>query len=240
MQFQGVKQLDEGLLRRAAQPLSGKNYSNTDAGLFAGGTFLPIYKNRGFLQAQCAAPSASVTRHLEGTADFEVQLLYSVDEGLAYNWQDPDWSGNQILAGAKLNELMGIKAGHLADSSKIDNGWEALQRAYSSRGYMDFAIKFEPVFDDPGRSVRYKAAISEGPQYHMGSFSITGVPSATAEKLKDRWPLKPADVYDASYLPEFQRNVILPALGSGSHVRLIADVHPDRNTLTVNVVFRVE
>ncbi|HEY2460629.1 MAG TPA: POTRA domain-containing protein [Candidatus Acidoferrum sp.] len=238
LQFQGVKQLDEGLLRRAAQPLLTRTYSSIDSGLFAHGTFTSIYKDRGFLQVSFAAPSSKITKHLEGSADFEVEVAYSIAEGLAYDWQEPDWNGNQVLAAKKLTELMGLKSGQRADASKIDHGWDALQNAYTSRGYMDFAIRPEPLFDDPNHSVRYKVAISEGPQYHMGNLSIAGVPPATADKLKDRWPMKQTDIYDASYLMKFETNVMFPVLGS--HPRVISTVRPDRNTLTVDVTLRVE
>ena len=49
--------------------------------------------------------------------------------------------------------------------------------------------------------------VVEGPQFHMGELTIAGVPDATARVLRERWKLKPGDVYDAGYAAEFLNDV---------------------------------
>ena len=46
----------------------------------------------------------------------------------------------------------------------------------------------------------------------MGTSTVSGVPQKVADHLKDRWRLKPGDVYDGTYPTDFVKKEVFPAV----------------------------
>ena len=229
-------------LQRQAAPLLGRNYSRLQCALYSTNTFLPYYRERGYLRADVGSSTARVLNHPGATNEFSVEVIYPVNEGAVYKWTPADWSGSQLLAPQELEGLMGFKPNELASGKKIDDGWDTIRKAYSKKGYLEAAVKPETLFDEPGLHVQYRVAISDGPQYHMGNFLIAGVSPDAAERLKKKWRLKPGEVFDASYFDDFSRKELLPALqgAANRNSKLLFTALPDRQHHVVDVTFRLQ
>jgi len=238
--FTGVKGIDEKLLDKEAKPLVGRNYSFVEFRRYTDAAFLPIYRERGFLRVNIGSPTASVSRQSQDPHEFAIQVTYSVEEGLAYDWEGAKWSGNQSESSADLEALLGMKHGDRANSKKIDAAWEAVQAAYGKKGYLEARIVPEVEYDEASHKVQYQVAVTEGLQYRMGDFSISGAPAAVS--LKSKWKLKAGEIYDASYLMEFMNTQLGPSLPrSGERLpKIQPSVQPDRAAHTVNVSIQVQ
>jgi len=240
--FEGVKGIDEGLLLKEAKPLVGRNYSFVGCRKYAEAAFVPIYRELGFLKVEVGSPSAQLSKQTEGANEFSIQVMFPVKEGLAYDWEGAKWSGNQAESSTELDAALGMKHSERANGKKLGEGWEAIQQEYGKKGYLEVRMKPEGVYDDANRKVEFHVPVSEGLQYTMGTLSISGVPAGTSERLSKRWKLKKGDVYDASYLKEFMRAEVFPALpiSGGRPPKVQFNIKPDRSSHTVDVSIQVQ
>jgi outer membrane protein insertion porin family len=132
-----------------------------------------------------------------------VAVTYIVDEGDIYTWGGSEWTGNITFPSDELTRSLGMRQNEVADIRKIEKAIGKVWDYYGKRGYMALRLKSTPNFDDRGRSVTYRFAISEGPLYKMGNLTIKGIPGADEEKLRAQWKLQRSDVYDSTYPVQF-------------------------------------
>jgi outer membrane protein assembly factor BamA len=240
--FTGVLIENLTQLKRQAAPLVGRDYSQLQCGLYGANTFLPFYRERGYLRADVGPSAAHVLNHVDGANDFFVEVTYPVTEGAPYKWTPVDWSGSQLLAPPELESLMGLKPHDLANGIKIDDGWDAIRKAYSKKGYLEVRLKQESSFDEQSLHVRYRVSVSDGPQYHMGNFLVSGVSQDAAERLKRIWRLKPGEVFDATYIGDFSKRDLPSALQGVVNRGAKVNLSPsrDREHHLGDVTLRVE
>jgi outer membrane protein assembly factor BamA len=239
--FSGALTVNPKELDREVAELIGKPYSAVRCRAFASAGLIPFYRERGYLRAGVEV-EARIRSHSEGSDEFGVEVLFAITEGNVYRWASPEWQGNQRKSATELESLIGMKPGSVANGKKIDEGWEAVKRAYGKEGFIEANVTPEPVFDEAGRQVHYAVAITEGAQYRMGSFQATGMPQAVADRLKRKWKLTPGDVYDASYLGEFLKadapSLLQGILTRSSRIKTTA--LPNREQQVVDVAFELQ
>ncbi len=240
--FQGVKGIDEGLLQKEAKPLVGRNYSFVECRRYAEASFVPVYRERGFLRVSIGNPAGQVSTQTAGSNEFAIQVSYPVEEGLAYDWETAKWDGNHAESTYDLDALLSMKHGERANGKKLAAGWEAIQAAYGKKGYLEARLKPDAVYDDASHKLELHVLVTEGSQYKMGEFSAKGVPVQTAERLKSRWKLRSGDIYDASYMKEFLKTQMGTALvgSDGKTPKIQTTVRPDRTTHMVDVLIEVQ
>lgn len=236
LRFFGNQAVSEADLQTQAALLVGRNYSEFQSALFGSKTIVPYYGKLGFLQAK-VEEQARILSHTTGSNDYEMEVMYTVTEGDVFLWGGAEWSGNQAVTSSVLDGATGMKASEIANAEKIEMGWEAVQKEYSKGGYLELKLASEPVFDGQARLVHYKVRVTEGPQYYMGSFVVTGVKPEVAEKIEKLWKLKPGDIYDGTYLKEFlAKDLGTGLLSTGMRkVRVMSHVAPNREQHVVDV-----
>lgn len=212
LRFAGNQFASEGDLQKVASLLVGRNYSKYQVGLFGSKAIAPYYRNLGYLEAKAAEQSSRILSHAAGSNEFEVEVTFAVTEGGLFRWGGAEWSGNQAVAASVLDEATGMKANEIANGEKIEAGWVAAKKEYSKSGYLDLRLDPRPVLDTQARLVHYKVGVTEGPQYHMGHFTVTGVTPEVADKVAQAWKLKSGDVYDGSYGENFMKKDLGSAL----------------------------
>jgi outer membrane protein insertion porin family len=135
-----------------------------------------------------------------------VDLTIPVEEGAVYSWVKAEWFGNQVLSTKELDDALGMKAGEVANGKKFDAGLKEVQNAYGKHGYILIRLNPAAEFDEGAPKVTFKIAITEGPQYRMGTIEFKGFSASDAATLGKKWSLKSGDVYDRSYAGEFLRS----------------------------------
>ena len=239
--FAGALTVNPKELEKDAAVLVGKDYSMARCFSFRTAVLIPYYHDRGYLRAN-AEMAARIVSHAQGSSEFSVEAIYNVTEGNAYRWAAPEWKDNQQFAAADLETLTGMKPESLASERKIEEGWEAVRKAYARNGYFEAKITTEPVFDERSGHVHYVVTASEGAQYHMGSFQVTGLPQKAVDRLKSKWRLKAGDIFDASYASEFWKQEAGPSLAGvlqpSSKVNITT--LPNKDLRVVDVTFQIE
>lgn len=218
-------------LLKELKPLIDSQYSRSQLRVFVENNLLPYYQQRGFLRAEFGAPQIKLADGSDKKCKNGLSLTLPVVEGSPYAWDKAEWTGNQLLTAAALDNLLAMKPGAIADRQKIEAGLFAVKQAYGKQGVIDFRLTATPSFDDANRRVAYGIAVKEGQQYRMGKLLITGLPEKEISKLQERWKLKPGDVFDASYPDGFVRKFMQDGATRVPGVSL----KPDRAKLSVDV-----
>lgn len=242
VRFTGTVNASAEDLQKVVAGMVGKDYSAFKSMLMGSLTIQPFFLERGYLRANVQTPSMKVVSHAEGTNQFAVELVFAVTEGGLFRWKAAEWKGDALIPAAEMDVLTGMQPNDVASAKKIEAGWMAVKNAYAKRGYLEAQILPEAVFDDVKPLVGYRVTISEGPQYHMGIFRVTGAPPKTAERLAERWKLKAGDAFDGGYPPEFLNQEAAPALRGvlTRPPKLGISMAPNRVQHTVDVTLKVE
>ena len=208
MRFAGASPDVEPELQKAIKSEIGAAYSRALLADYADGLFADVYRRRGQWRARLGALSAAAGENAgcRGVA----AVLQVAEEGPRYAWDRAQWTGQTALTPAELDALLNIKAGDLADVSRIDAGLLRMRAAYETKGYLLAQSTFAHRLDDAGGRAAFDFTVTEGPQFRMGTVEFAGVPPAEAAELARKWQLKPGDVYDASYLRTFRVTVGKP------------------------------
>ena len=201
LHIDGAAKVTEADLLEFARDIVGAPYSRRYLSDYARLTLIQPYQRRGFWRAAFQTPVATPG---EAAGCTGALVTIHVDEGIAYNWHHAEWLGNAVMDAGRLGGLIGLKAGDLAESLRVEDGLRAINSAYGRQGYLQQRADSVPVLDDAEKRATFRISIVEGPQFHMGAFSVAGLPQKDADALATKWKLKPGDVYDAGYPDEFQ------------------------------------
>lgn len=234
--FPGASDVSESELVKSSKPLMTNDYSREFVTEFARSNLIPLYQVKGHLRAKFLSPKA-VPGSSKDCKD-GVAVTIPVEEGLVYSLGKVEWEGANALGGAELETSLGMKTGEVANGVKFGDGLKAVREAYGRRGFIALRLNPSPEFDDAARRVSYRIGVTEGPQFRMGSLTVSGLAEGDAERLKSRWQLQPGQVYDTSYLKSFlakARMEIMSALSAGRK-GVSTEEKPDRQKLTVDVI----
>jgi outer membrane protein assembly factor BamA len=230
----GASSISEAELVGAAKDLMDKDYSATDADYVASLTLLAIYHRRGYLQARFAPPQPTVAA-TKGS-EYDIALTLPVTEGVQFSWNRAAWSGNQKLSADQLTAILGMKPSEVANQDKINAGLKAILTAYSKQGYIDAAMKTNATLDPGARLVAYDSALDEGIQYKMGQLHITGPSDKTVAELLKKWPIKPGEIFDATYPAEFLQKVAIPKISQPGKAPTVEEhLQRDKENATVDL-----
>ena len=241
VEFHGVTDDLLPPLKKAVGQLLTQDYSRFAIRRFAEVALVPLCRERGYLRAQFLDATA---RNPGAASDAQggVSVTLPLQQGPSYFWEKLEWTGNQVITGKELDSTVNMKSGELANGLKIDAGWEAVQKLYGSRGYIDARLRPEPAYDDSGLRVSFRTSVEEGAQYHMAALILNNFPENAAQIVRSAWQLKPGQVYNASYLSDFLKNegsvAFARARMTYKSLRTMVYVIPEDHL--VNVIIEVE
>jgi len=236
LQFPGASAITEKELVGNSRPLLQADYSREFVEGFAEATLKPLYWQRGHLRAGFKPPGATIAA-AAGADNCKdgARVSVPVEEGAAYSWEQAVWTGNAALTAAELDAALGMKTGEVADGLKINKALREVREAYGRKGYIFLSLKPRQEFADETRRVTYGFEIREGAQFRMGVLTIKGLAAADANRLKEKWALRPGDVYNASYVDEFLKKNLMSITRAGTMQQMETSAKPDRQKLTVDV-----
>lgn len=178
--------------------LRGKPYSRLAIDIFLTEQVRPGYVKKGFLRAKLGPPQVRLTGPPTDKLPDKIPVYIPVDAGAVYHFSAVQWSGNSLLSTDELNATFGVKPNDLADGEKIFSGWDRVQDEYGHRGYLEAKVEPSESFDDTAHTVSYKTRITEGSQFKMASFVLTGLSVAAERKILETFPVQPNQIFDKS------------------------------------------
>lgn len=233
--FPGASALSEEKLEKESKPLLGQDYTATEVNTFVPDTILPLYGELGYLQAHFDPAQVQLvgTNYNEPSQDVSVSV--QVHEGVSYNWKGENWSGNHVFSSDALDKLLGMRPEAVANMRKYDDGMKAVHEAYLKEGYLHATISPQQKFDDASRHVTYDFSIDEGPQFRMGTFTVTGLSDRSTRHFSKQWKLRAGDVFDGTYLSAFLKQALPELYRSGRPSSPSISTYADPDTKMVNV-----
>lgn len=201
VEFSGAGPTELPLLQDAAKDLRGAQYMRSKLHTMADKIFLPIYLERGYLNASLSEPVAKVVSS-DGD-DIAVDTTFAVAPGKQYQLAGVDISGNKALPAEDLRSLIHTTLNQPANAVELDNDIAAIRHLYGKHGYVAANVNAKPEIDEADATVRYVLNINEGSLYKMGELEILGLDDHTRDRLKNDWTLHAGDVYDSSYTQRF-------------------------------------
>jgi len=228
LHISGVSGVPEQDLTSQLAGTVGGDYSRSFFAAAGNGTLRDVYRRRGYWRAAFDTPSAAMGQCAGVTATL------TVNEGIKYAWESARWNGTAVIAQDALNGFMGLKPGDVADMSRIDAGLRRISEEYGKHGHIFATATYEPKFDDPRQRAVFEITVKEGPQFHMGTFTVSGLTEKDAATLTKKWPLKGGDVFDMSVERKYEFEVLSP-LRASNGTRPVAQLSYDHDTSLVNV-----
>jgi outer membrane protein insertion porin family len=106
-----------------------------------------------------------------------------------------------------LRALFPIKEGDVFDTHKIQQGLEALRKAYGARGFINFSPLPITEVDETNDRITVKLDIDEGIQFHVGHIELAGLDASIADRLLAESGIVTGNVFDSSRPEEFRKQV---------------------------------
>jgi len=196
--FSGSAPAESTLLKSAAKPLIGQEYSRSMFRVQDRFNFEPIYLARGYLKAEFADSQTKLSGH-GNASEILVDVTIPVTPGRQYKVAGTEWTGNTLFPTEKLQSLIHLRAGEPANAVQLVEDLQAIQQLYGTRGYVAAEAMAAPGFDDASSTVRYVLELHEGDLYRMGTFEVEGLETGLSRAVSDLWKLQTGTPYDTSY-----------------------------------------
>jgi len=132
-----------------------------------------------------------------------VDINLPVHPGIQYKLKRIAWTGNAVFPADKLQPLIHLKPGDLANAVQLDQDLDAVRKVYGAKGYLTARVQPVPTMDDAQAMVIYDLNVAEGDQYQMGDLEIDGIEQPAIQRIIDEWQMKKGDPYDNTYFPRF-------------------------------------
>jgi outer membrane protein assembly factor BamA len=212
-EFPGASPEQTTLLKAAVHRAIGGKYERSAVAAVAKFDLLPVYLQRGFLQAAFGPSDARVVTQSPSVADdqgpselhseLEVDAIVPVVTGKVYLTSGVDWKGNTAITTSTLAPLVQLPTGVPADAVRLPTDLEKVEKLYRSRGYMAIQIKPNPEFDEKRSTVHYDLDVVEGDLYRMGELEIIGLDTQAKARMVEAWALRQGQPYNAEYSMKF-------------------------------------
>jgi outer membrane protein assembly factor BamA len=181
----------------------GKPYSRAAIDVFLSEQIRPIYLKQGYLQAKLGPPEVRLTGPPTEKLPEQIPVFVPVNAGAVYHFAAVGWSGNNVISSISLDTFFGLKPGAVADGMQAEGGLERIREEYGRRGYLDAVVQSQASFDEAAHTVSYKVAVTEGAQYHMGGWVITGLSTNGQQRIRTTFPLASGDIFDKGKYEDF-------------------------------------
>jgi outer membrane protein insertion porin family len=181
----------------------GKPYSRTTIELFLAEQIRPLYLRQGYLRAKLGPPEVRLSGPPSEKLPDQIPVFVPIAAGDIFHFAGSQWSGNSVISSIALESYFGLKPGAVADGMEIEQALDKIREEYGRRGYLDATVKPDAVFNDGAHTVSYQVAITEGTQYHMGGWVITGVSANGEMRVRSQFPIASGDVFDKTKYEDF-------------------------------------
>jgi outer membrane protein assembly factor BamA len=208
-EFAGADAAELPALEAAGQRFSPRQYSRTRLENFAQHQLLPVYQERGYLKAAFGEPQPKVVKRPskqtdEGPRDQTlVDVTFDVTPGQQYKLDKIAWSGNKEFPTEELEKMVRLTPGEPANTVRLNNNLQDVQKLYGSRGYVTATFKADAEYNQTAPTVILHIDVKEGPVYHMGELEFRGLDNSLTAKLRNAWKIRQGEVYDSTYLSDY-------------------------------------
>jgi hypothetical protein len=176
--------------------LVGQPYSRSKIEIFELEQIRPVYLAHAYLRVKFDRPVAKFPTPPADPLSGSVIVTAQIEPGPAYKWAGIEWSGNSAIQSSELDGIIQMQAGAPADGNQIEGIWKRVVEKYEEHGFLGVDVSHVPKFEDKTGQVSYAAAITEGPQYHMGNLVLTGLSVEGERRVRKAFPIPQDALFD--------------------------------------------
>ncbi|HXC46730.1 MAG TPA: POTRA domain-containing protein [Candidatus Sulfotelmatobacter sp.] len=204
LEFSDSKLAEDRAVRAHLAEIVDHPYSRMTINIFLGEQIRPIYQQQGFLQAKIGPAEVRLSGdpNQQKLAE-QIPVYVPCVPGSIYRWKGVEWKGNAAISSITLTNTMGLKTGDVANGQAIEGGWERVREEYGQRGYLEAKVTPVATYDDAAHTTSYEVTIVEGPVFHYGSLTISGMSLAGERKIQEAWSMRPGDLFDKRVFEDF-------------------------------------
>jgi outer membrane protein insertion porin family len=204
LEFSDPKLTEDLAVRAHIAEIAGHPYSRMTVNVFLAEQIRPIYQQQGFLQAKIGPAEVRLSGdpNQQKLAE-QIPVYVPCVPGAIYKWKGVEWKGNAAISSITLTNTLGMKPGDVANGQAIEGGWERVREEYGQRGFLEAKVTPIASYDDAAHTASYEVSIVEGPVFHYGSMTISGMSLAGERKVQEAWSMRPGDLFDKKVFEDF-------------------------------------
>jgi outer membrane protein assembly factor BamA len=203
LSFSDAALATNGAVQQHLSEVAGKPYSRTTIEIFLAEHIRPVYLKGGYLRAKLGPPEVRLTGPPSAKLPDQLPVFVPIAAGDVYKLGELQWSGNNVISSIALDSYFGLKPGAVADGMEVEAALDRIREEYGRRGYLDAAVQPVTSFNEAAHTVSYRIGITEGAQYHMGGWVITGVSTNGEARVRSTFPIASGDVFDKLKYEDF-------------------------------------
>ncbi len=190
------------------------------------------YRDWGFQKVKVARPI------IEMDVDREhVRLTFQVEEGLQYNIESLDITGDLLYPKEELLELMALKPGELFRYSRFQKDVNMLIDKYGDLGFAFADINPKIRWDDDKRTAAINYEITKGDKVYFGNLTVEGNDKTRDNVIRREFTIADSELYSGTRLRETRSNV--ERLGFFEEVQVIKQ-RDDKDQSILHQTFKVK
>jgi outer membrane protein assembly factor BamA len=97
---------------------------------------------------------------------------------------------------AELRALIPLQTGEIFEVRKIRQGMEAIQKWYTSRGFINEVTEPSQYIDTDARTISVQLNVNPDACFHAGTIEVLGIDDASAAQLLRVFPLATGAIFD--------------------------------------------
>jgi outer membrane protein insertion porin family len=171
---------------------------------------LDDYANKGYSETQVTYQTN--VNDQTGAAD----VTFNIVEGGKTVVKSIRFEGNTVFTAKVLKKIIKTKPANIlsfltktgrVNNDQLDQDVESLKDYYQNHGYEDVDVQ-QPRIEPVGNGkVSLVYAITEGPQYHVGTVGVNGAQVYTTEQVQSRLKTRPGNVFSPQDLRDDAKDV---------------------------------
>lgn len=135
---------------------------------------------------------------------YRMLVIVHVNEGEQYRAGEISIVSEQgrplVVSEEQLRQQFHLHAGDLFSAHQVRKGVEGMRQLYLARGYLDMTATPEFSIDPKTNLIASTWHVSEGNQYHVGTFDVRGLDSRTKALLKAE--MQPGSLFDQTMVKQ--------------------------------------
>ncbi len=204
LEFSDPKLTEDLAVRAHIAEIVGHLYSRMTIDIFLAEQIRPIYQQQGFLQAKIGPAEVRLSGNPnQQKLEEQIPVYVPCVPGAIYKWKGVEWKGNAAISSITLTNTLGMKIGDVANGQSIEGGWERVREEYGQRGFLEAKVTPVANYDDAAHTTSYEVSIVEGPVFHYGSMTISGMSLTGERMIRDAWSMKTGDLFDKKVFEDF-------------------------------------
>jgi outer membrane protein assembly factor BamA len=199
-QLSGVSPAMQARASQLASQQSGVSFDTQSSAKGLQRVFEDLYHDLGYAAVQVGVVQLDTLA--DSGQSIDVPFAVDIKEGGIYKLGKIELPADALVTRAEIEKTVSKKPA--SSGRPLDLFVLAVCDAYTAHGYLDCSTVLHPSFDESAHIVNYSVQINPGPQYKFASVKFEGAPDAMAAKLKLLWKMAPGDVFNESYLTNFE------------------------------------